>query len=740
MLRPRQQRILPFWGASFFLFIFGIFYSVQASEYLPQDPKKKSWYISALKVTYDNKKNLYIAEKEVVITGGKTRLEADYVEFSNLTKDALAKGNVLLISGGDSIACNSMEINLATETGIIHKGTIYIQKNNFYINGENIRKTGKFTYSADKGTITSCSGGSPDWKITGSDIKVAVEGYGSAKHATLWAKKIPAAYTPFLTFPIKTQRQSGLLTPIYSPSERKGHQVELPLYFATSRDTDVTFYIDYMEERGVKTGAEFRYILNNKSKGSMFFDYLEDQKTDDGTSATTNYSYSTTPQRTNSDRWWFRMKHNQDLPNGFKAMVDIDFVSDSDYLHEFKDGYSGYDETKAAFEQNFGRSIDEYDDTIRENKLNINKNWSESNLNMSFLWYDNVIARREDLGDTTLQILPRFEFDIIKNQISSLNVYFDFGSEFRSFYRQDTTDTLVNGQRADVYPRLYTPIKLRKSFLFEPSVGARGTVWHTDNFQDINGNSDDFRYRGIYDIGAVLSTRFTKIFSAVTPFANKTKHEIIPKLKYAFVPNVIQNDLPLFDELDRIEEENAVTWSVINRFTKRKSIKTKQGNEHYQYTEFAWIKIFQIFDIARERDNSSEPFSDISLESEINPNPYISLDTDVDWSPYDYHFNAMNFNTTLRDNRGDSISAEYRYSSDTSEFLYTRVDARLTKEIAVYCSYEKDLKADKRVETQTGLEFKRSCWSIRLAYSDSPDEKKVAFLINLYGIGDLGTK
>ncbi len=739
MLRLLQQGSLLLFRAIVFLLVFGLFYSAQAADYLPQDPEKISWNITALKVTYDDQKDLYIAEDDVIITGDKIRLEADYVEFSNNTKDASAKGNVILISGGDSIACDEMEINLTTQTGVIHKGVIYIQKNNFYINGENIRKTGKFTYSADKGTITSCSGDSPDWRITGSDIKVTVEGYGTAKNATLWAK-IPAAYTPFLTFPIKTKRQSGLLTPRYASSERKGHQVELPLYLATSRNSDVTIYTDYMEERGVKVGAEFRYILDNRSKGSMFIDVLEDQKTDDGTFVTADYSYATTPQRTNSDRWWFRMKHDQDLPNGFKAKLDIDFVSDADYLHEFKDGYSGYDKTKAAFEQNFGRSIDEYDDTIRENKLNINKNWTASNLNMTALWYDNVIARREDTADTTLQTLPKIEFDIIKSQIGQSGFYYDFDSEFRSFYRQDTTDTLVDGQRIDAHPRLYTPIRFGKAFLFEPSVGARGTVWHTDSFTDINGDSENFRYRGLYDIGALLSTRITKVFSANTLMADKTKHEIIPQVRYAFTPGIIQNDLPLFDALDRMDEQNAVTWSVINRFTKRKTLKTKQGKKHFEYHEFAWIKVFQSFDIARERDNLSEPFSDLSLESEINPTPFIALDADVDWSAYDSHFKALNFSTTLKDNRGDAIMAEYRYASDTSEFLYTRVDARLTKEIAVYCSYEKDLKADKRVETQTGIEFKRSCWSVRFAYSDSPDEKKVAFLINLYGIGELGTK
>ena len=79
-----------------------------AASYIPENPEKISWHISAMTVTFDQKRDLYIAENNVVITGGKTRLEADYVEFSNKTKDVFARGNVLLISGEDSISCNAM--------------------------------------------------------------------------------------------------------------------------------------------------------------------------------------------------------------------------------------------------------------------------------------------------------------------------------------------------------------------------------------------------------------------------------------------------------------------------------------------------------------------------------------------------------------------------------------------------------------------------------------------------------
>ncbi|MCK5695489.1 MAG: LPS-assembly protein LptD [Desulfobacula sp.] len=735
-----KQKSWPIFVVFAFLYISISVGGGATADVLSQNSKEISWHISARTVTFDNKRDLYIAQNDVVITGGKTRLEADYVEFSNKTKDAFAQGNVLLIAGEDSISCNAMNINLTTQIGTINKGTIFIQKNNFYINGENIRKTGKFIYSAQKGYITSCAGDSPDWKISGKNINVTVEGYGTVNHAVLWAKKIPVIYSPFLAFPVQAKRKTGLLIPRFTSSDRKGFEYEQPLFIAISKNTDATVYADYMSNRGTKLGGEYRYILNNKSKGSVFFDFLEDDKIDDGTDKTKNYSFYTTPQRTNSDRFWFRMKHDQDLPKGFTAKLDIDVASDEDYLHEFRDGFTGYDETKKYFEEEFGRSLDEYDDNTRRNQLNINKTWSSYTFNIDALWYDNIHARRQDIDDTTLQLLPSIQFDAAKQQIGPSQFFYSLDTEYRSFYRQDTTATLVRGQRADIYPKVYLPIKFGNFFNFEPSVGLRETIYYTENFTDINGNSDSLRTRQMIDIDAELSTKFIKIFNPDFEFVDKIKHEIIPNLEYHFIPNVVQNDLPTFGPLDNIPEKNLLTWSLSNYFISKKSSITPDEKELLTYHEFTYIKLYQSYDIRKEKDNESRPFSDISLDMEMNLYNFFSLDMDLTWSPYDNHFNTFNIGNTIKDNRGDSLRTEYRYKTDSSKSLYSKIDISLTDEISAYYSIEENLEINETVETTAGFALKKSCWTFNLYFAESNDERSITFLINLHGIGELGLK
>jgi len=735
-----------------FFLIFILSKGIAVANALSEDPKKIPWNISAGTVTFNSKKNLYIAQDAVAVTGVKTRLEADYVEFSNMTKDAFAQGNVILISGEDSISCNSMKINLTTEIGVIYNGVIFVQKNNFYVHGETIRKTGKFSYDADKGSVTSCKGDSPDWKITGKEIKVTIEGYGVAKDVVLWAKKVPAAYSPFLVFPVHTKRQTGLLSPRITSSDRKGIEYEQPLFIALSRNTDATIYTDHMSDRGTKLATEYRYVIDNKTKGSLFLDVLEDEKTDDGTSKTEDYSFSSTPQRTNSDRYWFRMKHNQAFANGFTAKLDIDIASDADYLQEFKNGFTGYSQTNKYFEKEFGRGLDEYDDTTRENRLNIYKSWDSHTLDIDAFWYDNIIARRQDTDDTTLQTFPAIQFDAARQQISDSMFYYSLDTEMRSFYRKDTADAveatdtedavdaLVNGQRLDIYPKIYLPLKLGKFFSFEPSIGVRQTLWRTDEYTDINGNSDSLRTREMYDIGAELSTKITKIFNPDNSFADKIKHELIPKLEYNFTPDIDQDDLPVFDSLDRIEEQNIITWSLTNTFISKQTNLNPEGEEKIKYREFAYLRLYQSYDIEKDKESESEPFSDIFLNMELNTNRFISLDMDVSWSPYANNFQTFNIGSSLRDSRGDVLETKYRYTRDESESLYSKISVSLTDELTAYCSIEKNLKQEENIEKQAGFTLNKSCWSVNLHYSDSQDEKSLTFLITLHGIGGFGTK
>ncbi|MGD9278012.1 MAG: LPS assembly protein LptD, partial [Desulfobacterales bacterium] len=365
------------------------FASAEGKAPLFKDDPTVPWHIVADEIHYDDRANQYIAKGNVTITKQDRNLSADYVRFDEKNMKAFANGHVIMTVGQDILTGSRMEMDLNTETGTVYNGTIFLQENHFFIKGDKLKKVGKDSYTADKASITTCDGDRPAWKITGRNLKVTIEGYGFVKHAALWAKKIPVLYTPFLFFPAKLKRQSGLLPPQFGYSDRKGTEYIQPVYWAINQSSDATFYLDYMAHRGEKLGLEYRYVLDERSKGTLMYDFFNDEKVDDGSfDSSEKWGYEDDNfLRPNSSRYWFRMKHDQALPFDFSARLDLDIVSDQDYLLEFKDGLTGFKQTDSYFLETFGRDLDDNDDPVRTNSLNLNRIWPAYSLNAEVLWY-----------------------------------------------------------------------------------------------------------------------------------------------------------------------------------------------------------------------------------------------------------------------------------------------------------------------------------------------------------------
>ena len=189
-----------------------------------KDISTEPWHIIANEIRYDENLNQYVAIGEVTIAKEDKKLMADFVNFDQKTMQILARGHVILTSGNDVLTGNRMEMNLDNETGTIYNGTVFLEKNHFYIKGGKIKKIGKNSYKADSACFSTCDGPNPSWRITAKNLKVTIAGYGIANHAVLWAKNVPVFYTPFITFPVKLKRQTGLLAPRFGFSDRKGEE------------------------------------------------------------------------------------------------------------------------------------------------------------------------------------------------------------------------------------------------------------------------------------------------------------------------------------------------------------------------------------------------------------------------------------------------------------------------------------------------------------------------------------
>lgn len=737
-----QARAFIHFGFVFILSTFLIPFGVaQATDDTTTASPGLSWHISADRITFDQEKNEYVAEGRVTITNQDRTLSADRVRLNQKSREAFAEGNIRLRSGKDLLSGQRLEMHLDNETGTLHQGKIFISGNHIYLSGEEIHKTGPATYSIRQATVTTCDGDDPDWRITGRDVEVTIEGYGRATHAALWAKKVPVLYTPYLVFPVKLKRQSGLLAPEFGLSDRKGTRYLQPLFWAINESSDATFFGDYMSLRGTRVGAEYRYVLSDKSLGAIMADGFNDRQVDDGQGDNSErWGYTDDGfLRPNSDRYWLRAKLSQALAGQFNAKLDLDLVSDQDYLQEFKEGFNGFDKTRAYFLETFGRDIDDYTKTIRLNRINFNRLWPRYTFNGDLRWYDDVIKRRQGNGNDTLQNLPAITFDGAKQPIASSGFFFDLTSSYTHFYR----DEGARGHRADLYPRAYYPKRLFNVWSVEPSIGLRQTAWHIDQW-DSPPTDRDTHYRLIYDIKLDTSTDFFRVFDFTVAGADRLKHAVRPQVIYEYTPDQDQSDWPKFDALDRIGPKNLISYSLLNTLITRSPLSTDKAADQFRYNRFLRFNLVQSFDINKYNEDDPEPFSNVFAELDITPGRYVNLDSDARWDPYDGRFSGYTIALGLWDNRGDRLNADYRYTRETAEVqgvesINVTGVLKVTRRWRVRGKYEYNLFDDRAIETGAGVSYQAQCWAVDVDYKVQEDNNQsISFMIHLTGLGSIG--
>jgi LPS-assembly protein len=733
--------------------------AAQISELKPdlilEEDIQQPWVLEADEVAYDRRLDQYTARGNVKISKADKQLTADFIRFDHKTMHAYARGKVVLTVGQDILSGSSMEMDLDKQVGSIENAYLFLKENNFHITAHKIEKTGENTYRIDEATLTTCDGDKPDWKITGKDIKIKEDGSGTAKHATLRVRNMPVLYSPYFYYPANRDRQSGFLMPEYASSDRKGEEYNQPFFWAISDSTDATFYADYMTKRGLKLGAEYRYILSERSQGTLMLDGFHDRKIDDGIGDSSDkYGYEDDPVdvlRTNENRFWLRASHHQQLPYDIFAKLDLDIVKDQDYLREFRTGYMGYEDTEEYFLKVFKRQLDDYNDPLRVNRLNLNRIWPKFSFNFEPRWNDDT--RRNSNTSATLQRLPFIGFDGAKQKILTSPFYLDLASQYNYFWR----DEGPRGQRIDVHPRFYLPFNVKNFMTLEPSVGLRGTAYRLDkkNFDDESTN-DRWSHRELFDTRLDFFTEIAKVYELEGQGFEKIKHTIRPQVTHEFIPDANQGGLPDFDPIDRIDKTNIITYSLTNTLTsKSKPVEVEQaasrqttagGNRqtpvNYNYNDFFRFAVEHGYDF----EKSNRSFSPILARLDIIPGKYIRVDADAAWSIYDTDFLSHNLQASLWDHRGDELYVDYRYAKKSEEIdnpeaiqsIYGKLTVQLTDRLSILADHEQNIEKSLRIRTGAGFFYQARCWSFDFKYTDMPNDRKFEFKINLLGLGEVG--
>ncbi|MBI2400550.1 MAG: LPS-assembly protein LptD [Deltaproteobacteria bacterium] len=666
--------------------------------------------VNADKIIYDRTTDTYHATGNVEISQPGIVLRAESAIMDMAAGVATASGGINVVDeGGSTLTGESLQFNLKNKTAILANGRLFYRDDNIHLTADTFEKTGPESYKAAKLSYTTCDcppDESPAWSFAASSAKVVVGDFLTGWNARFYIKGVPVMYSPYISIPIKRERQTGFLQPKPGYSRLRGFVLDNSFFWAISGNTDATFYLDVETQRGLGKGIEYRYIRTRQSYGQILFYQYQENDINRVRDFRDDLSNLSRPVDADNNRWRLKYHHQEELPYGVKLRADIDLVSDDEYFIDF------------------GRGSNERSLESIESNVSASKSWSVFSLVGQFRLFNNLL----DLEDaTTLQRLPEITFTNTEKKIFGSPFYIASESSFVNFWRKEG----VKGQRIDAHPRVSLPMSPGGWFDFTPSIGGRATYWLVDNHPD--GTSFE---RFIYDATADLTTTFVRIYAVDMPRVKALRHTFRPGLRYTYIPDVGQSDLPEFDALDRIAAQNSMTYSINSTITGK--LVEGAGTRYFDYLYLDLRQSYNIHEAQRELlspTDERKPFSDITGEVIARPSEWIWGTAKGSFDVYDNRFNTYDLSVSAADTRGDTMNVTHRYVREGANYLEAALRARLSKGLDLTYLKRYSFDENRSLETAYGVEYLHQCWSSTLTYTERLEERIVYLTFDLLGLG-----
>ncbi len=715
-----------------------------ASHFKAPGSSKLTWTIDADKVSHDEEKHVYEADGNVKISAQDRMIRADHASVNNETRVADLRGNATVEYGRNWIKGEHIIWNLDTETGWVDSGILFFAENNFFIQGKSISKLGPNEFELKEGFVTSCNPADPDWKIQFNSMTVTVGGTAWTRDASFWARGAPVAYWPLFGMPVETDRQTGFLFPWLGDGTITGYEMELPFFWAIRDDMDATFYAYYMQDRGLMGGIEYRIDNPVWGKGIFQFNFLQDLASPSFL-AGIGYPFEA------EDRFWFRSRYDVTLPWNIEAKVDLDFISDRNFLNEFTMGSPSSSTTDAIFRQYFGRGF-LYDQTsvVRESTIYLEKRDESDLLSLDVRYWQNLAGGQDVI---TAQKLPAFSYMIIPTWIDGTPLYYTLDSSAVNYWRPEE----ATEQRLDVYPQVFYPLHWGNYLNVQSSVGFR-----TDSYalQLQDENSNDFTERTVPDGKVEMSTRLNKEYQVDFMDLKVVQHAIEPEVSYEYATQCLfgNQTTPLIDRLDQDQARNGVrygfttffTGKEVNRDINGNPILDADGNPTTSYRELIRFRAFQFFNIEppsvpdpmfETQNIMQKGWSPVGLRLDFTPKKYITFSyaMDVDLNSQGQG-GAQSIWMSLDSGTGQTLALSYQEIPNlaVNEFtVFTKI--KVYKDIYLN-SYQNYSLAGIMFSQGYGIKYIRGCWGVGAGFQRQGTDNQFIVTLDLLGLGSMGNQ
>ena len=754
--------------------------------------------INAKSINYDSNTQDVVADGDVLFGYYAGIVEAAHARFNVEKEEAFLSEDVRVTETTSTILADEAWMNVNTGEARIENADMYLEEGDYRINAQEILRSTENTFTFSEAELTTCN--CPEgrsvcpWKMKADRAEVTPDGYGYLYDTTIYAHSVPVFYTPFMIFPAKTKRQSGLLPASVGTGKNSAFMMKAPLYLVLSDSADMT--ISPLFESSVRAGVEteYRKIFSQNSK--LLFDgiYLNESSRH-GALLGTNIDGLDDPTL-EVDRFGGYLYQGYrggsvDLP--VQTVVDGHYVSDDLFLREVDNEDIGEYNSRFVTSQAAARTL-----LWESYSAELNMEY-----NQALVDNDDVIFQR--LPQAT--ITGSHSFHPFGNNALGAKLVLSNSLSVTDYYR----NVGYWGARSEAYEKLALPFHVKNYFDTDLSVDMRASSYSLQNTDvvDSDGNVND-ELPGTSDrVVPGFTYKTSSVIEKVFPVAEdsvlrdfldlgqssraervaRLKHTIEPTVKYRYVPDVDQEDNPQFDYYDHLEEKSLVTYGVTQRIYGRyeplndylygieettpetrdyeglQSQGVSDGRLSFGYDadaaqtgyqaqrgsvrELVRLKLTQSYDILQEDeeeeeedDDDTSPYSDVGINALFFPNEHFAFGTKDNYNAEENKFSSYSLEGRLLDRRGDEVRSRLSFIDNNMRQLETSLQFQLLEfvKLGYYTRYD-DMEGE-FLEQKVGLRFTSSCncWIFDVGVTDklNPEETKVMFNLTLLGLGEVG--
>lgn len=678
------------------------------------------------------------------------------IRFNQSSGDLAIRGQGSLLREGTIIRSDAIDYNIQNETGTIAAPHFYFGGAGGAGHAGEAQLLSKDHLRMTTVEYSGCPCPTPSWFIRSPQVDLHNDtNTGVAKHGVLYFKNVPILYSPYLTFPLREERKSGLLVPAYGYSSNSGLELSVPYYFNLAPNYDATLTPRYLSKRGLQLQGEFRY-LTPRSLGTVSGAYLNNDK------------------ETKTDRWAFNATHNHDLGNGFGFDYQYSRVSDDDYFRNFS---------------TFGLN----EASITELRSHARVYWAGAKYftaALSTSQYQTLQDEAAGYSRPQYNRLPQLElqgtrynwggFDVVSKNSATHFVMPYYSGSLSTFDRYRTERLAPNSTRMASYTTVAYPY-MRPGWYVTPKVGLHlshyDTAWDTvSDAAQRNLKRNVMRTVPVYSLDAGMTfERDTRLFDI------DSIQTLEPRLYYLYVPYRDQNAIPNLDTgiatfnfsqafseniysggWDRIANANQLTAGLTTRWLDADTGFERVRLEVAQRFHFDDQRVF-LHTFAPNEHSPKQARSDYLFGAYAALTDQFNVRLDAQMNADRFSRNRINTSVNWHPKRLATLSAAYRYERDprafdNPDYAFGHADDNKTKEQLslttqwpltnrVYALGRVDYSLQEKRSTQTilGFEYKGDCcWTGRFvvqryAVSAQKSNSAVFLQLELSGLGSLGT-